>query len=146
MAQSALLCNPITHAGALRGAKRKDRLEYVLQIRDTAVKLIAAHGRWRQFKPLKIRLLCAEVGGLRFFYRTPFSGKLPEPSDDFKYFAALRGRPVGNLPYGLDIGTSKGKVLNLEWDAGNELYLASFRRGAWETEILRLADDLEKAP
>lgn len=143
-------CKPSFHPGALRGAlrgaKRCDRLQYALLIRDAAVRLIGVHGRWKQFERPKIRLLEAEIGSLRFFYRTPFSGKLPEPSADLKYLAALRGKPVGSLPYGLDIWCgAAGKVLNLEWEFNGELCLASFRRGDWEAEIFRLADGLQAA-
>jgi hypothetical protein len=42
--------------------------------------------------------------------------------------------PPENLPYGLDIWAPR-KVLNIEWDAGNNVLLVSYKPGRWESEL-----------
>jgi hypothetical protein len=43
-----------------------------------------------------------------------------------------------NLPYGLDVWAPK-KGLNIEWDDKGNVTLVSLRPGAWETELITLA-------
>ncbi len=70
-------------------------------------------------------------------YRTPFQ-KLPPVPEQLKYMAALFGKQLDNLSYGLDIWEMEyvGKVLNIEWNAEGDVQLVSFRRGAWESKVL----------
>ncbi|MER9875246.1 hypothetical protein [Mesorhizobium sp. M0195] len=67
-------------------------------------------------------------------YRTPFQ-KIHAPDDASKYQCAVLGIRAENLPYGLDIHVKK-KVMNIEWDDQGEIDIRSFRRGAWEEELL----------
>ena len=116
------------------------RQQHALQIRDAALKLLVAHGTLQEIgRSIKLRCLCANVGRFSFLHRTPFSGKLPEPSDTVKYIAAGAGKIAGNLPYGLDVNFGdRGKVLNIEWDGSGNVLVVSFRRGEWESEMLAL--------
>jgi hypothetical protein len=61
----------------------------------------------------------------KIFYRTPFQ-RLPEPSENVKYYIALTGK-IANLPYGLDIWESGGKILLFEWDDKGAYFWATFK-------------------
>lgn len=51
----------------------------------------------------------------------------------------LRGSlPKVNLPNGLDVWGERGKVLNVEW-SDKEVVVVSYKAGAWEHELERLA-------
>jgi hypothetical protein len=64
---------------------------------------------------------------------------MPQADDLLKYRAAQFGLTVPqNLPYGLDVWAPK-KVLNIEWDDKGNVTLVSLRPGAWETELITLA-------
>jgi len=47
------------------------------------------------------------------------------------------------LPYGLDIWAPK-KVMNIEWSDQGELAIVSFRRGAWEDELISAANAVHR--
>ena len=78
------------------------------------------------------------MSGLHISYRTPFQ-RIPQADDALKYRAAQHSLTIPeNLPYGLDVWAPK-KVLNIEWDDHGKVELVSFRRGAWELELITLA-------
>jgi hypothetical protein len=45
------------------------------------------------------------------------------------------------MPYGLNVW-APNKVLNMEWDAQGNVMLVSLRSGAWEAELIVLANSM----
>ena len=70
---------------------------------------------------------------LSISFRTPFQ-RLPGLDDRIKYWAAVLGKDVSNLPYGLDIWAPR-KVLNIEWDDHGRVEVVSYRAGDWEAKL-----------
>lgn len=119
-------------------AKRGNRQEEALRIRDAALAKMRADGGFEEIKGFG-PVPKWQGGGLMMIHRTRFQ-KLPEPKDP-RVRAMLRAMPEKmNMPYGLDIwDTNKGgKVLNIEWNEAGDTKLTSFRRGAWEAKVLSL--------
>jgi hypothetical protein len=108
-------------------------LDDVRLIRDRALKIVRESGRPVTAGPLK--LIQASLGDLKIILRTPFSGKSPEPVAPSYLHALVKQYASPSLPYGLDIFAPK-KVLNVEWDANDELQVISFRRGDWEHQLV----------
>jgi hypothetical protein len=73
---------------------------------------------------------------LMFDLRTPFSNWFTGAP---KYAVAVARQKGSLMSYGLDIWRLD-KVLNLEWAEGNQEHvkIISFRRGAWEDEVMAL--------
>ena len=111
------------------------RLDSALQIRDSALVILRAKGSFEDngIGPM----MDWQKDGLHMSYRTPFQ-KLPPTPDLLKYMAAIDGKHLENLSYGLDIWDHEygGKVLNIEWNDKGDVQLVSFRRGAWEARVL----------
>lgn len=125
---------------------RRSRKLDALQIRDAVLVLMRQYGRWRQHAckigDKFIPSFDAKLEGMTISLRTPFS-PMPGPSHEIRYMAALLGQKLVDHPYGLDIWAPK-KVMNLEWSDNDEVLVVSFRRGAWEDEIIRAAASLER--
>jgi hypothetical protein len=124
-----------------KGAK----LARALALRDAALKVLGRVGSWEAVGVNRktsdagdVKVLAAHLRGLHISYRTPFQ-HMPQADDLLKYRAAQFGLTVPqNLPYGLDVWAPK-KVLNIEWDDKGNVTLVSLRPGAWETELITLA-------
>jgi hypothetical protein len=122
------------------------KLARALVLRDAALTVVRRMGVWEAVGIASratsgagdMKLLSARMGGLHISYRTPFQ-QIPQADDAFKYRAGQLGLTVPqNLPYGLDVYTTK-KVLNIEWDDKGNVVLVSLHPGAWETELIKLA-------
>jgi len=114
--------------------KRVSRLDTAICIRDAALEKVKKEG---QFEDTNVGPLLVWKGDeFAISHHTPFQ-KFPPPGEDFlrKCYAAGVD-PTNNLPYGLDIWDTKGKVLNIEWHNNNHVELVSFKRGEWEEKIL----------
>jgi hypothetical protein len=124
-----------------KGAK----LARALALRDAALKVLGRVGSWEAVGVNRktsdagdVKVLAAHLRGLHISYRTPFQ-HMPQADGLLKYRAAQSGLTVPqNLPYGLDVWAPK-KVLNIEWDDKGNVTLVSLRPGAWETELITLA-------
>jgi hypothetical protein len=114
--------------------KRASRLDAAISIRDAALKKVKKEG---QFEDTNVGPLLVWKGAeLEISHHTPFQ-KFPPPSEEFFRNCYAAGvDPEINLPYGLDIWDTKGKVLNIEWDHNNHVELVSFKRGDWEEKLL----------
>jgi hypothetical protein len=114
--------------------RRVSRLDTAISIRDAALKKVKKKS---QFEDTNVGPLLVWRGGeLEISHHTPFLN-FPDPDEEFfrQYYAAGVG-PKSNLPYGIDIWDTKGKVLNIEWDHDNNVKLVSFKRGNWEQKVL----------
>ena len=103
-----------------------------IRLRDAAVYKLRAEGVFERVKGIG-PCLTWRGNGLSFSLRTPFQ-KLRHQRPD-PYVIWLAGPPPENLPYGLDIWTELGKVLNIEWADDRTFVLVSFRRGSWEARV-----------
>jgi hypothetical protein len=114
--------------------KRVSRLDAAISIRDAARNKVMNEGQFvdTDFGPL----LVWSGDELSIAYTTPFLN-FPDPDEDILRQCYAAGVvPKSNLPYGLDIWNTKGKVLNIEWDKKNHVDLISFKRGEWEEKAL----------
>lgn len=112
--------------------------EEALRMRDLAWSLMRSQGKFEDF-PGAGPHLSWEGQDLKMILRTPF-GKLPTlPCDPA--MAALMPKSKKNLPYGLDIWDTAGKVLNIEWDRDGTVRLIKFRRGVWQNLLEELATE-----
>jgi hypothetical protein len=114
--------------------QRVDRLDAAISNRDAALEKVEKDGIFENTNAGP--LLVWKGDGLEISHHTPFQ-KFPSPDEEFfrKCYAA-GVEPKINLPYGLDIWDTKGKVLNIEWDHNNHVELVSFKRGKWEEMVL----------
>lgn len=114
--------------------KRARRLDAAIRIRDAALEVVELEG---QFEDTNVGPLLVWRGDeFEISYTTPFQ-KFPPPGEDvLKQCYAAGVDPEFNLPYGLDIWSTYGKVLNIEWDLKNHVELISFKRGEWEEIVL----------
>lgn len=79
------------------------------------------------------------VGNLTVAYRTSVEAWQQLSADQQRQAAALGlppMRPV--LPYAIDVWSPK-KVLSLQWGDLGEIDIISWKRGAWESELLNAA-------
>ena|SRR6266567_3351632 len=123
------------------------KLGRALILRDAGLTIVRRMGLWEAVGVGRratsgageMKLLSARLGGLHISYRTPFQ-QLPQADDASRYRAAQHGLTLHqNLPYRLDVYTTK-KVLNIEWDDNGNVVLVSLHPGAWETELITLAN------
>jgi hypothetical protein len=121
-------------AGTNMTRTHRTRLVRALEVRDHALQIINKQGN-----PPLVKLTDTNVGTISINYRGP-SQKLPVVSAQLVAAAAFHGiTDSNNLPYGLDIWTAQGKVMNLEWNESNETQLVSFKSGEWEAELERIS-------
>src|SRR6266568_9324681 len=127
------------------------KLGRALILRDAGLTIVRRMGLWEAVGVRRratsgageMKLLSARLGGLHISYRTPFQ-QLPQADDASRYRAAQHGLTLHqNLPYRLDVYTTK-KVLNIEWDDNGNVVLVSLHPGAWETGIAPAAVELGK--
>jgi hypothetical protein len=114
--------------------KRVNRLDTAINIRDAALEKVKKEA---QFEDTNVGPLLVWKGDeLEISHHTPFQ-KFPPPDEDvLRQCYAADVDPTYNLPYGLDIWGMKGKVLNIVLDHKDRVELISFRRGAWEEQVL----------
>jgi hypothetical protein len=114
--------------------RRARRLDTAINIRNAALKKVKKEG---QFEDTNIGPLLVWKGDeIAISHHTPFQ-KFPMPDEEiYRQCYAAEVDPKINLPYGLDIWDTKGKVLNIEWDSNDNVVLVSFRRGKWEQKVL----------
>ena len=115
--------------------RKVNRLHAAIRIRDAALEKVEKEG---EFEDTNIGPLLVWRGDeLEISHHTPFQ-KFPPPSEDvLRQCYAADVDPTNNLPYGLDIWDTKGKVLNIEWDDKNHVDLLCFKRGKWEQKVLQ---------
>jgi hypothetical protein len=74
-----------------------------------------------------------------FRFWTPFNelGREEASSPGYRH-AIERQRSRKSLPYGLDIWEDSAQVFRILWSDDETVGVASFVRGQWEDEVLRL--------
>jgi len=125
---------------------RQTRVHRAVEIREATLTVLHSVGKWdRNFRdgdkwvPHRV----ASIGRISMSLRTPFTPE-PGPSDGLIVLAARQGLRIPTaLSYGLDIWAPK-KVMNIEWSDRGELVIVSFRRGAWEDELISAADAMHR--
>lgn len=108
-----------------------------LAIRDHVLTVVRARGRLQiQRGPLRQTVL--ETGPWIISHWTPFNALLPEEASSPGYRHALeRQHTRPDLPYGLEIWRGE-KVLSVLWSDQGLFEVATFVRGSWEEEALKL--------
>jgi hypothetical protein len=112
--------------------------------RDAALVLIRTGGK-REGR------LCCLARPTRPHVSLPFGGEPFPPlepdisrveHDRMKLLVVTQPDPdKSNLPWGINIWTANGKVLNVEWSERPERFrVITFNRGAWEAELQALAE------
>jgi hypothetical protein len=118
-----------------------------MRLRNAALAILKRFGVWEAEDD--VHLLSANLGLFRLVHRTPVQ-KLPKTSKQLKYRAASLRGDGPNLPYGLEVWTSKGKVLNVEWNDQGAVAVILRRPGSWEADLTEAAkgksDDLGPLP
>ena len=86
-----------------------------------------------------VRLTELRIKGWVFCHWTPFNelGREEASSPGYRH-AIERQRSRKALPYGLDIWEGTVRVLRILWSEEGTVDVASFIRGQWEDEVLRL--------
>jgi hypothetical protein len=116
------------------------RIATARNLRDAALTLLRKHGEWIRIPPQNIPTMSVEHAGFGILHRSPFQ-PIPQASDRDKYTTAVLGlRHIKYMPYGLDIWHPL-KVLSVEWRADEILHVISFKRGSWEQELIRVAEE-----
>ncbi|MBV8590211.1 MAG: hypothetical protein JO212_09150 [Acetobacteraceae bacterium] len=109
-----------------------------LVIRDHLLRLIRARGTLEDLHG-PVRAVVLKMGPWGFVHWTPFNELLPGEALSPGYRHALeRQRVVPTLPYGLQVIWHGTKVLNLLWGDNEHFAVATFIRGYWEEEALKL--------
>ena len=85
-------------------------------------------------------MLSASIQHFSIAHMTPFQS-WPQPSAEVKALADSLGQSHKLDPdYSLEIWNSNRKVLNIHWQDGHPVEILSFRRGSWESELLRIGN------
>jgi hypothetical protein len=108
------------------------KLTRALALRDAALLVVKRRGEWEKVKVAKragpgsgdMKFLSVHIGNLSISYRPSFQ-RVDVP-----------------LPYGLDVWVPSKKVMNIGWDAQGNIDLVSLRPGAWEAELIALANGM----
>ena len=109
-----------------------------LVIRDHLLPLVRKHGTLEMQRDA-IRIIAWQAHGLRIEHWTPFYELMPEEASSPGYRHAIaQQRAAPALPYGLDVWSSRTKVLSLLWDDASTHSIVAFSRGDWEREALAL--------
>jgi hypothetical protein len=109
-----------------------------IAIRDHILPLLRQDGTVEVQRDV-VRLTELRIRGWVFRLWTPFNELGPEEASSPGYRHAIeRQRSRKALPYGLDIWEGTARVLRLLWSDDGTVDVASFVRGPWEHEVLRL--------
>jgi hypothetical protein len=120
---------------SLRLASSSD--DRALAIRDHLLPLVRERGALENQCGL-VRLIVLQTGDWTINHWTPFSELMPDEASSPNYRHALeRQHTRTDLPYGLDVwhGT---KVLSVLWSDDGSFKVATFKRGSWEEDALKL--------
>lgn len=108
-----------------------------LAIRDHLLPLVRARGTLEN-QHGSVRLIVFKSGDLTVNHWTPFNDLLPGEASSPGYRHALeRQHKTLDLTYGLDVWHGR-KVLSVLWADGGAFHVATFARGPWEDEALKL--------
>jgi hypothetical protein len=119
----------------LRLASSSD--DRALAIRDHLLPLVRKRGVLENQRG-PVRLIVLETGAWTVKHWTPFSDLMPEEACSPGYRQALaRQHTRPDLPYGLDVWHGS-KVLSILWSDGGTFEVATFLRGSWEDDALKL--------
>jgi hypothetical protein len=109
-----------------------------IAIRDHILPLLRQDGTVEVQRDV-VRLTELRIRGWVFRLWTPFNelGREEASSPGYRH-AIERQRSRKALPYGLDIWEGTAPVLRILWSDDGTVDVASFLRGQWEDEVLRL--------
>lgn len=109
-----------------------------LAIRDHLVPLVRDRGSLEVQRDA-VRLISLQTGPWILTHWTPFNELAAEEASSPGYRHALARQQVApGLPYGMDVWHGGAKVLSILWADDGASEVASFVRGSWEDEALRL--------
>lgn len=113
------------------------KYDVAVQLRDAAFDMLSHEGRFEEIGD-GLRLVILRTGSLKIGMRTPFR-KVPGPKAPEGYAEAVRhSKYEEQPPYGIDVWSGQ-KVFSVTWAGGNPLTVISFKRGAWEDELVTAA-------
>lgn len=120
------------------------REEPAWTVRDAAMRLIAAHGEWKQLGPVRARE--ARVGRFVLWHWTPF-GTGARTVEDARRLKGELSRwgvtPPEERIYGLEVWRAMlGKVAALEWNGDEPPLARLYLPGPWQEELLRLSETM----
>ena len=101
---------------------RKDR---AIAIRDAVLPWLQQHGD--AVTVGGARFVAADLDKFKIMHRTPFGGRDQLAARSYAEALYLQQHGSPNLPYGLEILSAGGKVMNIEWDDNGRTDLVSFR-------------------
>ena len=109
-----------------------------IAIRDHALPLLRQHGKVQVQRDV-VRLTELRIMAWTFRFWTPFNelGREEASSPGYRH-AIEKQRSRTSLPYGLDISEGSARIFRILWSDDGTVDVASFVRGPWEDEILRL--------
>ena len=113
--------------------------ERAIAIRDHILPLLRQNGTVEVQRDV-VRLTELRLKGWIFRLWTPFNELAREEASSPGYRHAVeRQRSRKALPYGLDISEGTARIiLKILWSDDGTVHIASFVRGQWEDEVLRL--------
>jgi hypothetical protein len=129
-------CNrEVTHISLRLASSSDDR---ALAIRDHLLSLVRERGVLENQRG-PVRLIVLETGDWTVNHWTPFSDLMPGEASSPGYRHALdRQHTRPDLPYGLDVLRHGTKVLGILWSDEGSFEVATFKRGSWEDDALKL--------
>ena len=109
-----------------------------IAIRDHILPLLRQDGTVEVQRDV-VRLTELRIRDWVFRFWTPFNelGREEASSPGYRH-AIERQRSTKSLPYGLDIWEGTARVFRIHWSDDGTVDVASFVRGQWEDEVLRL--------
>jgi len=109
-----------------------------IAIRDHILPLLRQDGTVEVQRDV-VRLTELRIRDWVFRFWTPFNelGREEASSPGYRH-AIERQRSRKSLPYGLDIWEGTARVFRIQWSDDEIVDVASFVRGQWEDEVLRL--------
>jgi len=109
-----------------------------IAIRDHILPLLRQDGTVEVQRDV-VRLTELRIRDWVFRFWTPFNelGREEASSPGYRH-AIERQRSRKSLPYGLDIWEGTALVFRIQWSDDGTVDVASFDRGQWEDEVLRL--------
>jgi hypothetical protein len=109
-----------------------------MAIRDHVLPLLRQHGTVEVQRDV-VRLTELRIRAWVFCFWTPFNelGRDEASSPGYRH-AIEKQRSRKSLPYGLDISLASARIFRILWSDDGTVDVASFVRGQWEDEVLRL--------
>jgi hypothetical protein len=123
-------------------SKRETRFQVAVRIRDIILPKLRAAGSFTGTDGLRLFTYRTLTNSPTYFdisLLTPFQGDIFRSHRAYRRLAERGSPSCLNLPYGLDIWSKAGKVLNLEWAEDGRIRLVSLRRGEWENAVIEWA-------